>query len=107
MHMMSEKASIPSGRWGGYGGVFRGVCAYGLRRRESTSKTQCGVTSTGRWGGFIKASAYGGGLVVVDVAVSERYSATGNMDATSVLPKQRSTSVNASTPSGRWEGFML
>ena len=37
----------------------------------------------------MKASAYVGGLVVVDVAVSERHSATANIDATSVLPNNK------------------
>ena len=63
-------------------------------------------TPTGRWGGFMKASTYNG-LVIVDIAASERDCAAANGDATSDLPnsKQQSTSVKASTPTGRWRNF--
>ena len=45
-------------------------------------------TPTGRWGGFMKASTYFG-LVIVDIAASERHSATPDGDATSVLPNNK------------------
>ena len=62
-------------------------------------------TPTGRWGSFIKASAYQG-LVVVDITAVECDCATTDADATSFLPFKGSTSVKASTPLGRWGGFM-
>ena len=52
----------------------------------------------------MKASAYCG-LVVVDIAAVERDCATGDVDATSRLPNNKSTSVKASTPSGQWSNF--
>ena len=52
------------------------------------------------------ASAYRG-LVAVDVAVVERDCAAFDGDAASVLPNNGSTSVKASTPSGRWGGFIV
>ena len=43
-------------------------------------------TPSGRWGGFMKASAYWG-LVVMDVATVERDCATIDAEATSGLPE--------------------
>ena len=54
----------------------------------------------------MKASTHDGS-VGVDIAVVECDCATVDADATSVLPNNRSTSVKASTPSGRWGGFMM
>ena len=42
----------------------------------------------GRWGGFIKVSAYRG-LVVVDIAAFECDCATFDVDATCPLPNNR------------------
>ena len=55
----------------------------------------------GRWGGFMKASTHASG-VGVDVAAVECDCAAPYVDATSALPNKGSTSVKASTPSGRW-----
>ena len=44
------------------------------------------VHPLGRWGGFMKASAYCA-LVVMDVATIERDCATKDVEATSVLPE--------------------
>ena len=52
----------------------------------------------------MKASTHESG-VGVDVAAGECDCAAVNRDAASQLPQQ-STSVNASTPSGQWGGFM-
>ena len=62
-------------------------------------------TPSGPWGGFMKASAYGRS-VGVDITVVERDCATPDGDATSTLPSNGSMSVKASTPTGRWGGFM-
>ena len=45
--------------------------------------------------------------VRVDLARLEGHCARGDEDATSVLPNNGGTSVKASTPSGRWGGFMM
>ena len=56
----------------------------------------------------MKASAYIGALVVVDGATVQCDCATIDVDATSILPKGgiHGMSVKASTPLGRWGGFM-
>ena len=66
-------------------------------------------TPSGRWGGFMKASAYIGGLVVVDGATVQCDCARADVDATSRLPEggKHGTSAKASTPSGRWGGFVV
>ena len=56
-------------------------------------------TPSGRWGGFMKASAYSG-LVVVDVAIVERDCAILNAEATSILPNKK----DSVTSMGRWGG---
>ena len=53
-----------------------------------------------------KASTHASGIGV-DIAIVERDCAAGDVDATSILPNNRGTSVKASTPSGRWGGFMV
>ena len=53
-----------------------------------------------------KASTHAGS-VGVDIAVVEGDCATVDADATSVLPNNGGASVKASTPSGRWGGFMV
>ena len=45
-------------------------------------------TPTGRWGGFMKASAHRG-LVVVDIAAVERDCAAVDVDTTSILPNNK------------------
>ena len=45
-------------------------------------------TPSGRWGGFMMASAYAG-LVVVDIATVERDCASVDVDATSGLPNNK------------------
>ena len=54
------------------------------------------------------ASAYVG-LVVVDVAVVQCDCAAADVDATSILPHKEGFGQfqTASTPSGRWGGFMV
>ena len=53
-----------------------------------------------------KASTHLSGIGV-DIAIGERHCASGiGVDATSMLPNNGGTSVKASTPSGRWGGFM-
>ena len=85
----------------GHGGVF-GASTYSvLKTKYEWQETKGGVTSAGRWGGFMKASTYCG-LVVVDIAAVDCDCATVDEDTTSGLPIKGSTSVKASTPSGRW-----
>ena len=50
-----------------------------------------------------KASTHEG-TVGVDIAIVERHCASVDVDATSILPNNGSTSVQASTPSRRWGG---
>ena len=45
--------------------------------------------------------------VRVDLARLECHSGTVDVDATSTLPNKGGTSVKASTPSGRWGGFIV
>ena len=52
-----------------------------------------------------KASTHASGIGV-DIAIVECDRATVDADATSILPNNGGTSVQASTPSGRWGGFM-
>ena len=56
----------------------------------------------GRWGYFMKASTHVSS-VGVDLAAVECDCAAHYEDATSALPNKGSTSVKASTPSGRWK----
>ena len=79
-----------------------GTCA--LPNKGSTSVKAS--TPSGRWGGFMKASTHVCG-VGVDVTAVECDCAAHYVDATSDLPNKGSTSVKASTPSGRWGGFMV
>ena len=54
----------------------------------------------------MKASTHYG-LVVVDIAAVDcDCGSAADEDATSALPIKGSTSVKASTPMGRWGGFM-
>ena len=52
-----------------------------------------------------KASTHASGIGV-DIAIVECDRATVDVDATSILPNNGGTSVQASTPSGPWGGFM-
>ena len=105
----SAKASTPTGHWGdGVVSWCRKPSTYTLRAHKGATHSTSvkASTPTGRWGGLMKASAYCS-LVVVDIAIVQCDSGAPDEDATSVLPNNEGTSVRASTPSGRWDGFML
>ena len=55
-------------------------------------------------GGVQKASTHASSIGV-DIAIVERDCGIIDVDATSILPNDESTSVKASTPSGRWRKF--
>ena len=58
-----------------------------LKIKYEGRETKGRVTSMGRWGAFMKASAYSS-LVVVDVAIVERDCAIYDAETTSALLKQ-------------------
>ena len=107
----SVKASTPSGRWRKCQGKYRrrarteyGFCEH--TREPCTRMSAKASTPTGRWGGFMKASTHVSD-VGVDIAAVECDCTAVDVGATSRLPNKESTSVKASTPSGRWGRFMV
>ena len=54
-----------------------------------------------------KASTHAGSVGVDIAAIKRDEEEAVDVDATSELPNNGGTSVKASTPSGRWGGFML
>ena len=74
---------------------LEGHCARGDADEDATSvlpnnggTSVKASTPSGRWGGFMKASAHRG-LVVVDIAAVERDCAAVDVDATSPLPNNK------------------
>ena len=59
-----------------------------LQQDSIVSNNKRDITSSGRWGSFMKASAHRG-LVVVDIAAVERDCAAVDEDATSQLPNNK------------------
>ena len=58
-----------------------GASTYSILKIEKEKRETKGrVTSSGRWGGFMKASTHGSG-VGVDIAASECDCTTANVDA--------------------------
>ena len=76
-----------------------------MHRNVSQSKHPIGAME--EVSGRVQKASTHAGSVGVDIAIVERHCASVDVDATSILPNNGGTSVKASTPSGRWGGFMV